>query len=82
MLETLKRVEDASIKIGSFTFLTLAVDANNEGARAYYDRVNDMDIERRQTFSALSACWAGSTIWTRSSQASPCWRSTHSCCAS
>ena len=54
VLETLKRVEDASIKIGSFTFLTLAVDANNEDARAYYDRVNDMDIERRQTFSALS----------------------------
>lgn len=54
VLETLKRVEDASIKIGNFTFLTLAVDANNDDARAYYDRVNDMDIERRQTFSALS----------------------------
>ena len=35
VLETLKRVEDASIKIGNFTFLTLAVDARtNRRTRA------------------------------------------------
>lgn len=41
-------------KVGSFTFLTLAVEANNEAARAFQGRVIEMDIENAQVVSALS----------------------------
>lgn len=54
VIEQLKEAADLQIKVGSFTFLTLAVEANNEDARAFYARVMDMNIESTQVNSALS----------------------------
>jgi len=54
VITALQEVSILQIKVGSFTFLTLAVDANNEQARAYQDRVIEMDIESAQVSSALS----------------------------
>ena len=45
VIANLQDVASLQIKVGSFTFLTLAVDANNEEARAYQDRVIEMNIE-------------------------------------
>ena len=54
VVSDLQEVTTLQIKVGSFTFLTLAVDANNEEARAYQGRVIDMNIESAQVNSALS----------------------------
>jgi len=50
----LQEAAELQIKVGSFTFLTLAVDANNEDARAFQGRVIEMNIESAQVSSALS----------------------------
>lgn len=54
VLERLKVVSNLNIKIGNFTFLTLAVDTSNEAARAYSDRIALLDVELKQLNSALS----------------------------
>jgi len=54
IIRDLQEVENLEIKVGSFTFLTLAVDANNEPALAFHERMNLMHIEFTQIRSALS----------------------------
>ena len=54
IIADLQEIITLQIKVGSFTFLTLAVDANNEEARAYQGRVIEMNIESAQVNSALS----------------------------
>lgn len=53
-ISALQETAILQIKVGSFTFLTLAVDANNEAARAFQGRVIEMNIESAQVSSALS----------------------------
>lgn len=50
----MQQAADLSIKVGSFTYLTLAVDSNCEPARAFYDKVIALNIESAQVNSALS----------------------------
>lgn len=55
----LSEAANLQIKVSSFTFLTLAVEANNEEARGFYNRVIALNIESTQVSSALSR-WLGS----------------------
>ena len=48
------------IKVSEFAYLTLAVDANCEPARAFYSRVIDLNAEWAQLNSALSRYLGGS----------------------
>ena len=54
VIEDMKTVADLQTKIGSFTLLTLSVDANCEPARAFYERFIQLNIEWEQVYSALS----------------------------
>ncbi|MBQ9951921.1 MAG: M3 family oligoendopeptidase [Clostridia bacterium] len=54
VIEQLSEAANLQIKVASFTFLTLAVEANNDEARAFYGRVIEMNIESTQVNSALS----------------------------
>ena len=54
VLQSMQEIADLQYKIASFTYLTLAADANCEPARAFFDRVMELDIQWRQTHSALS----------------------------
>lgn len=59
IIEDMKIASDLQIKVGSFTYLTLAVDANCEPARAFYDRIIQLNIEWAQVNSALSRFLGG-----------------------
>ena len=54
VIEDMKTVANLQTKIGSFTLLTLSVDANCEPARAFYERFIQLNIEWEQVYSALS----------------------------
>ncbi|MDY3026080.1 MAG: M3 family metallopeptidase, partial [Candidatus Faecivicinus sp.] len=54
LIGDLKEIATLLTKVASFTFLTLAVDANNEGALAFHDRVMHLDMANEQLSSAIS----------------------------
>lgn len=59
VIEKMKAVADLQIKTGCFAELTLAVDANCEPARAFYERFIQVNIEWKQVQSALSRYLGG-----------------------
>ena len=54
IVSDLQSITTLLTKVASFTFLTLAVDANNEGALAFHDKVMHLDMASEQLSSALS----------------------------
>ena len=54
IISDLQSITTLLTKVASFTFLTLAVDANNEGALAFHDKVMHLDMASEQLSSALS----------------------------
>lgn len=54
IVSDLQSITTLLTKVAGFTFLTLAVDANNEGALAFHDKVMHLDMASEQLSSALS----------------------------
>lgn len=54
VIRAMQTAADLQIKVSEFAYLTLAVDANCEPARAFYSRVIDLNAEWTQIYSALS----------------------------
>ena len=54
LLKEWQKLTDLQIKTSNFVYLTLAVDSNNEAAKAMMDRIIELNIESEQFRSALS----------------------------
>ena len=59
VIEEMKTLEALLSTAGSFIFLTLAADANNETARAWEEKLMLLFIDVRQLYSALSTFMGG-----------------------
>ena len=59
VIEQLKALTTLQTKVGSFVFLTLAADANNEAARAWQEKLMLLSIDGQRLSSALSTFMGG-----------------------